>query len=114
MQIRLKREGTILIVSLAGELDHHSADAARRKIDGALLANLSKYVIFDFNGLTFMDSSGIGMLMGRNKNVETLGGQAWIVCNSTIFKLLNMSGVFKYIKRAESVREVTESLRGDA
>ena len=114
MQIRIKREGTILIVSLVGELDQHSADAVRRKIDGALLTNLSRYVIFDFTGLSFMDSSGIGMLMGRNKNVETLGGQAWIVCNDTIFKLLNMSGVFKYIKRADSVRTVTESLRGDA
>ena len=54
------------------------------------------------------------MLMGRNKNVETLGGQAWIVCNRDVYKLLEMSGVFKYIKRAGSVREITESLRGDA
>ncbi len=114
MQMRIKREGTILVISLAGELDHHSADDTRRKIDGALLANVSKYVIFDFTGLTFMDSSGIGMLMGRNKNVETLGGQAWIVCNRDVYKLLEMSGVFKYIKRAGSVREITESLRGDA
>ena len=116
MQIKIKREGVIMIVSLTGELDHHCADEVRRKIDGALLANVSRYVIFDFTGLSFMDSSGIGMLMGRYKNIGLLGGKAWIVCGSgegvAVEKLLAMSGVFKYIKKADSVKGVMESLRG--
>ncbi len=113
MQIRIKREGNILTISPTGELDHHSADNVRRRIDGALLANVCKHVIFDFTGLTFMDSSGIGMLMGRNRNVEILGGKAWIVCNGTVEKLLAMSGVFGHIKKADSVQTVKESLRGE-
>ncbi len=113
MNVRIKREGNILIVSLEGELDHHSADNIRRKIDSALLGNVCRHVIFDFTELTFMDSSGIGMLMGRNKNVEILGGKAWIVCSGTVEKLLSMSGVFNYIKKADDVDVIKESLRGE-
>lgn len=113
MQVRIRREGNILTISPSGELDHHSADEVRRRIDGALLANVCRHVIFDFTGLSFMDSSGIGMLMGRKRNVEILGGTAWIVCGGTVEKLLDMSGVFKHIKRADSVQALKESLRGE-
>ncbi|MBE7055864.1 MAG: STAS domain-containing protein [Ruminococcaceae bacterium] len=111
--MRIRRENNILTFSLSGELDHHSADEVRRRMDTALLANVCKHVIFDFTGLTFMDSSGIGMLMGRNKSVEILGGKAFIVCNGTVEKLLAMSGVFSHIKKADSVEIIKESLRGE-
>jgi stage II sporulation protein AA (anti-sigma F factor antagonist) len=113
MQIRIKKQGKILTVALAGELDHHTADDTKRAIDTALLANVCKYVIFDFTNLTFMDSSGIGMLMGRKKNAELLGGRCWIVCKGTVEKLLELSGVFNYIKKADDVEILKESLRGE-
>ena len=113
MNIRIKREGNMLIVYLSGELDHHSADGIRRKIDNAILGNVCKHVIFDFTELTFMDSSGIGMLMGRNKSVEILGGKSWIICNGTVEKLLSMSGVFNHIKQVGGIDVIKESLRGE-
>ena len=88
-----------MIVSLTGELDHHCADEVRRKIDGALLANVSKYVIFDFGRTNFMDSSGIGVIMGRYRHIFLLGGEVWAIHTSERMRqILNMSGVTKIIQ----------------
>ena len=113
MRIRIKRQEKILTIALSGELDHHTADDTKRSIDGAILANVCRYVIFDLTGLTFMDSSGIGMLMGRKKNAEILGGKCWVVCKGTVEKLLDLSGVFNYIKKADDVEILKETLRGE-
>ena len=106
----------ILIVSLCGEIDHHSAASVRREIDESMNAFRAKNLILDYSAVSFMDSSGIGMIMGRYKKIKALGGKAWIVCGSgegvAVEKLLAMSGVFKYIKKADSVKGVMESLRG--
>ena len=116
MEYELRANKQTLIVSVRGELDHHYADMIRQKIDGELLSVRFKNLVFDFSGLTFMDSSGIGMVMGRYKNVSHLGGKVFIVCESKtvtdrygrnvpdgIERILEMSGVFKIIKRCESV-----------
>lgn len=118
MDFELKEKKQTLIVSLKGELDHHYSDFIRKKIDGEMMSVRFKNLIFDFSELTFMDSSGIGMVMGRYKNITHLGGKVSIVCkNKTktdrygrdvpdgIERLLDMSGIFKIIKRYGSVDE---------
>ena len=116
MEYELKAAGNSLVVTVRGELDHHCADIVRKKIDRELMSVRFKNLIFDFSGLTFMDSSGIGMVMGRYKNVSHLGGKVIIVCgNKTapdrygrempdgIERILEMSGIFKIIERCDSV-----------
>ncbi len=115
MQLDLKKTDTILVVQITGELDHHCADEIRRRIDRELMSVQINHVIFDFSELSFMDSSGIGMLMGRYRVIKYLGGQAWIVCHSAaIEKILEMAGIFQYFKRYEDCAALVEELRASS
>ena len=57
----------MLLLKLTGELDHHNAEKIRKKLDKEIISNGAQTVVFDLSGLTFMDSSGIGVLLGRYK-----------------------------------------------
>lgn len=88
-----------LIVKLRGELDHHSSENVRKKIDQCYNENNMLNIVLDLNELTFMDSSGIGLIMGRYRNTLDKKGELLIVCeNETIKRILDMSGLFKIIK----------------
>ena len=75
MQLELKRQGEQLTAYLRGELDHHGAGEVRERIDNAVLQQRSRQLILDFSGLTFMDSSGIGLIMGRYRLMRSLAGE---------------------------------------
>ena len=106
MKLELAKTGNLLIVKVSGELDHHFADEIRIRIDSELIKPPVRDILFDFNGLSFMDSSGIGMLMGRYKKVKALGGKAWIICNNpNATRILEMSGVFQFIEKCESIHD---------
>lgn len=84
-----------LIVELSGEIDHHVADKLRHDIDGEMEFYGTKNLIFDFSGVEFMDSSGIGVVLGRYKKVNAGGGTVTIRNASRLVKqILDMSGVF--------------------
>ena len=80
-------------------MDHHSADEIRRESDYLIARNHIRYVIFDFRETDFMDSSGIGMIMGRYKRIYMLGGEVCAVhTNERMKKVLTMSGVTKIVQ----------------
>ena len=104
MEIKFANRGSTLIAIFTGELDHHFAEYARNKIDRELLKATTRNVIFDFSGLSFMDSSGIGVIVGRYANIKKLGGRAAIICkNQKIFRILEMSGIIKLIPVYENL-----------
>lgn len=106
MKFEMARSGRTLIVRVAGELDHHFADEIRVRIDTEIMKPPIKDIVFDFDHLTFMDSSGIGMIMGRYKKIKALGGRAWIICsNPNAARILEMSGVFKLIERCTDIHD---------
>ena len=83
-----------LLVMMPKEMDHHKADAIRMKIDEYLLDNKAQNVIFDFENTSFMDSSGIGLIVGRYKKVSCFGGKIVAMhVNARIQKILLMSGL---------------------
>lgn len=63
-----------LTVLLSGEIDHHSAAKLREEIDASIEMERPKTLNLDFGGVTFMDSSGIGLVMGRYKLMQTMDG----------------------------------------
>lgn len=69
----IKGENYITVI-LNGELDHHNAAAAREIIDARLEQLTPKLCILDFSGVSFMDSSGIGLILGRKRRAESFGG----------------------------------------
>ena len=74
MHVALNREGDTLTACLNGELDHHTAAEMRQQIDAAALAGRCRLLRLDFAGITFMDSSGIGLIMGRYRLMQSMGG----------------------------------------
>ncbi len=88
-----------LTIFLPRELDHHNAEEIRKKSDSLIEKNQIRCVIFDFERTNFMDSSGIGVIMGRYRTVVLLGGEVWAVnTNERMKKILTMSGVTKIIQ----------------
>ena len=69
MIIDYKKETKTLTLRVTEEIDQHTADKIRRKLDSEIEIYSPRKVVFDFNGIEFMDSSGIGMVLGRYKNV---------------------------------------------
>ncbi len=82
-----------LKLKLMGELDHHSAEKMRKKLDKEILSSGAETIIFDLSGLTFMDSSGIGVLLGRYKLFATK--KLYIIgANESVNKVLKIAGVY--------------------
>ena len=96
--MELYQNNETLTIKLSGELDHHKANEIRTQIDEAIHENLPPRLIFDLHDVTFMDSSGIGVIMGRYKKVTALGGTvAFTGVNNCIDKLVQMSGLLRII-----------------
>ncbi len=95
-----------LIVNVSEELDHHNAEIIRDKIDKIIVKENIKCVIFDFSNTKFMDSSGIGVIIGRYKNIKNRGGNV-VVANvgPRMDRIFNMSGLYRIINRYENVKE---------
>ena len=94
-----------LTIFLPGELDHHNAEEIRKRSDYLIDQNHIRYVIFDFTDTTFMDSSGIGVIMGRYKRIYMLGGEVCAVHTSErMKKILTMSGVTRIMQIYEEHR----------
>ena len=67
--------GSILSIRVRGEIDHHTAAAIRRGIDATLFEKRPKKLLLDLSTVSFMDSSGLGLIMGRYSGVKELGGE---------------------------------------
>ena len=88
-----------LTIYLPREVDHHNAEEMKKEADAVIDRNHIKYVIFDFKKTDFMDSSGIGVIMGRYKTISLIGGEVWAVhTNDRIRKILTLSGVTKIMQ----------------
>lgn len=113
MDVKLSRKGTTLIIRIMEDMDHHSAQYLRQKLDSEITKATVKNIIFDFSNVNFMDSSGIGVVVGRYKNVQKLNGKAAIVnANQKIMQIFEMSGVLKIIPVYNSLDTAISSMCG--
>ena len=94
MQLELKRDGGRLTAHLIGELDHHAAAPIRQQIDAAALSCRCNHLILDLSRLTFMDSSGIGLIMGRYRLMSGQNGTLRVE-NATpqVEKMMKLAGL---------------------
>ena len=98
MEVQYQKENKQLRIMITEDLDHHTVEKLRRKADYEIERHIPKKVIFDFSKVTFMDSAGIGLLLGRYKNTTIFGGQLEIEnVNEQVEKILNLSGITKLI-----------------
>ena len=103
MQLEKNRRGRELRVVLSGELDHHNAEKLKIGADKIIQSRNIRSIVFDFGKTSFMDSSGIGMIVGRYKLISMLGGKL-VMRNvkENLQKILDMSGVTKIIPLEQS------------
>ena len=94
MSVKIINEDNKVIALLSGEIDHHNAKSLRQDIDFSLRENQPEELIMDFSEVGFMDSSGIGLVMGRYKLMQEIGGNL-VVRNPPphIQKVMRLSGI---------------------
>lgn len=106
--------GNILSIRLDGELDHHFADAVKEKADMLMEQRDMRHIIFDFEHINFMDSSGIGFVMGRYKKVQEKGGKAVIIgVNDYVDRIFKMSGIYQLIPKCRDLEEAGRLIKGE-
>lgn len=112
MKTEFEITDSILIAELSGEIDHHEAADIRNDIDSTFAAFGSRHLIMDFSGVSFVDSSGIAVIMGRYKKVAESGGMTVVCgCSEYLRSILYMAGIFTIVKEAESKSGAIEIIK---
>ena len=101
MQSRIYNKGIYTVIELRGELDESCAAGVRRQLDEELAGKqVANNVLFDMRGVPFMDSTGIGFLMGRYKKLSRYGiGMAIEAPDRNADKILSMSGIYTLVPK---------------
>lgn len=99
MQMKAYSSEDSLVVKLDGELDHHSAAEIRADLDRMIAQNKPKTMILELSDIDFMDSSGLGLVLGRYRRLSDIGSKMLIKNpGARTEKILCMAGVDKLIK----------------
>ena len=93
-----------LVVSVSGEIDHHSASSMRREVDNIIWNRTPTHLILDMSEVDFMDSSGLGFIMGRYALMKEIGGTLSLRNPSAVvMKMLNLTGFDKKVRIMNTV-----------
>ena len=99
MSVQINVTGEVVTAYLGGELDHHTAKGMRETIDNAIELNMPTLLVLDFKDISFMDSSGIGLVMGRYRNLIKTGAELHIIgAPPNIYKMLKLAGIERLAK----------------
>lgn len=100
-----------LVIYVTDDLDHHTVTRLRESSDKLIEAGNARHVIFDFTQVGFMDSSGIGLIMGRYKKVMFLGGRAAVTnVGMVVDRIFQLSGLYQIIEKYDTVEEAVMGL----
>lgn len=103
--LKISEDGGILTALICCEIDHHTAKLLRDRIDIMLFERKPRLLVMDFSGVGFMDSSGIGLIIGRAERAEAVGATVRIEgLSATLQKLLRIAGLER-IKNLTVVRK---------
>ncbi|WP_017755655.1 anti-sigma F factor antagonist [Calidifontibacillus oryziterrae] len=111
LDIELVTKESVLLIRLKGELDHHTAEDLREQVSEKIEKNNIQHIVLNLQELTFMDSSGLGVILGRYKQIQSLGGEM-VVCSISpaIKRLFDMSGLFKIIRLVDDEKYALQTL----
>ena len=111
--MKTELQSRTLIAHIDGELDHCNASEIRKKLDREIASRRVHNLIFDFSELSFMDSSGLGVIIGRYKKIKEKNGTVMLVCNRAhVDKLLAVSGLKKLLGVHKTVESAIKKLQG--
>ena len=102
MESKFYEKDKLLVFKITEEIDDFSVQKIRRKADYEIERYMPKKIIFDFDNVTFMDSAGIGLIIGRYKFANMLGGTLEVAnLTNSVKKIFEMSGILKLIPITE-------------
>lgn len=108
MAVKITSTPLRVTVAISGEIDHHNAAAMRYEADEAIQSRLAPNVRLDFGEVTFMDSSGIGFVLGRYRIVQSYGGNLEVVnLSRRIYSMMKLAGLEKMVTLKIRERERT-------
>lgn len=98
MESKFYKKDKLLVFKITEEIDDHSVQMIRRKADYEMERYMPRKVVFDFDSVTFMDSAGIGLIIGRYKFARMLGAKLEVSnLTQSVKKIFEMSGILKLI-----------------
>ena len=107
MESKFYEEDKLLVFKITDEIDDCSVQKIRRKADYEIERYMPKRVVFDFDCVTFMDSAGIGMVIGRYKFANMLGARLEVSnLSASVKRIFEMSGILKLIPEAQDRQKV--------
>lgn len=107
MDTKIIKQKRTLLISPQCDIDHHSVAKIRTKTDRLISSTGVINIAFDFSGVGFMDSSGIGMIMGRYRKVKALGGRVYIVnARTEIMRLIGLSGLADIVTILDTIGDL--------
>ena len=103
METKFYKKDKILVFKITEEVDDNSVQKIRRRADYEIERYMPKRVVFDFDSVTFMDSSGIGLIIGRYKFANMIGAKLEVTnLTKSVRRIFDMSGILKLIPTVES------------
>lgn len=111
MNIDIKMQKNILIATLNGEVDHHYSKIIKARIEEEYNTLKAKNIVISFKNVRFMDSSGIGVIIGRYKFAKSRGGTL-VACDLTmeVKRIFDISGLTKIINVYDNIEEAVKSI----
>ena len=98
--IKHTARGDTMTVVLEGELDHHSAQSVRAELESLIASPHVRHLVLDLGKLSFMDSSGIGVVLGRYKTLAKRGGSVSVRSpNAHVNRIFAMSGLYQLVEK---------------
>lgn len=102
MHIRYKQRGNTATVFIEGELDHHSAAKVKAELEKIIDTQNPSQLVLDLEKMAFMDSSGIGVLLSKYKQLKRSGGSMYVKnLNKQTDKLFKISGLYQVLKKID-------------
>ena len=102
MNASVETNGALMIVYISGEIDHHSAKALREKIDSEITLKQPGHLILDYQHVTFMDSSGIALVLRAGRRMSELGGTLRLThVPKQAARVLKMAGIHQRVEIVE-------------
>lgn len=111
LAIGIEAKNRVLLIRLKGELDHHTAEQLRQQVESAIEKHNIQHIILNLEELHFMDSSGLGVILGRYKQIQKKKGEM-IICaiSPAVKRLFELSGLFKIMKVERSEKNALQRL----
>ena len=102
MESKFYEDKKMLVFKITDEIDDCSVQKIRRRADYEIERHMPRKVVFDFDSVTFMDSAGIGLIIGRYKFTNMLGGKLEVAnLTQSVRKIFEMSGILRLIPVTE-------------